>query len=165
MIEVLRDLYVGDERDYECCVRGQSGWRIVHACKEPYHRQALSYSGRAAPSTHPEYLLVYRDDRRRLILNLVDAPDPRFFSPVIFDAALEFIREGLDAGDRVLVHCNEGESRGPSIGLLYLAAVAKAIPCDSLEAAEEAFRALYPAYLPGKGVRGFLAQNWRKYCG
>jgi predicted protein tyrosine phosphatase len=36
-------------------------------------------------------------------------------------AALAFIDAGVQSRDSVLVHCNLGESRSPSIGLLYLA--------------------------------------------
>ena len=53
------------------------------------HRDALGYSGKAAPKGHPEYLLARRENR--LILNLVDANDPRLFAKEIIDA-----RERLD---------------------------------------------------------------------
>ncbi len=119
MIEVYPNLFVGDQADYDDRVQQQEGWRIVHACKEPYHRQALGYTGRAAPQTHPEYLIARRG--HRLILNMVDANDPAYIPKEIMDAALAFIYEGLTSGDRVLVHCNQGESRSPSIVLLYLA--------------------------------------------
>jgi hypothetical protein len=76
MKEIHPHLFVGSEQDYESVVSKQAGWRVVHACKEPYHRRALGYSGRAAPKTHPEYLIARRGDR--LILNLVDAPDPAY---------------------------------------------------------------------------------------
>jgi hypothetical protein len=51
MIEIHPNLYIGNEHDYEFNVRRESGWCIVHACKEPYHRQALGYTGRAAPKS------------------------------------------------------------------------------------------------------------------
>lgn len=75
MIEVYPNLFVGDEADYRI-VLNMSGWFIVHACKEPFHRQALGYAGRGAPKDHPEYLVAERDGR--LILNLVDAPNPAY---------------------------------------------------------------------------------------
>jgi hypothetical protein len=58
MIEVYSKLFVGDELDYERKVSHQTGWATVHACKEPYHREALGYSSRGAPKDHPEYLVV-----------------------------------------------------------------------------------------------------------
>jgi len=85
MIEVMPNLFVGDQSD-EAQIRGQAGWFVIHACKEPYHRQALGYSGQGAPKTHPEYLIAQREGR--LILNLVDVPNVAFISPLIMDAAI-----------------------------------------------------------------------------
>src|ERR1035437_3624457 len=116
MIEVLSNLFVGSQDD-EVSIHGQSGWFVVHACKEPYHRQALGYSGRAAPKNHPEYLIARRDNR--LVLNLVDADDPAYIPAEIMDVAVTFIHEHLSAGRRVLVHCNQGLSRSPAIAMLY----------------------------------------------
>lgn len=161
MIEVHPNLYVGGERDYEGSVRHQEGWYVVHACKEPYHRQALGYTGRAAPKNHPEYLIARRGER--LILNLIDAPNPAYIPAEIVDAALEFIDSGLRAGHRVLVHCNLGESRAPSIALLYLRAYTDCLPDSSVAEAEAVFRQIYPLYSPGLGMRGFVAANWDTY--
>ncbi len=161
MIEILPNLFIGNEQDYETVVRWQTGWVIVHACKEPYHRQALGYQTRGAPKEHPEYLIARRDNR--LILNLVDAPDPAYIPKVIIDAALECIGQSLQQGMKVLVHCNLGESRAPGIGLLYLAVYTKQIPSESLEEAEIAFRKLYPFYKPSTGMRGFLKNYWSIY--
>ncbi len=57
-----------------------------------------------------------------LILNMVDAKDPELFSKEMIDAALDFMDETLSRGLKVLVHCDRGESRSPSIALLYVAA-------------------------------------------
>lgn len=81
----------------------------------------------------------------------------------IIDAALRFIDKALKLGGRVLVHCNLGESRSPSLGLLYLAIHTDALPRVSLVEAEVAFRRLYPAYSPKGGMRCFLANHWNHY--
>ena len=162
MIEIYPNLFIGNEYDYESRVRNEPGWCVVHACKEPYHRLALGYSGKAAPKTHPEYLIARRGNR--LILNLVDAPDPAYIPKEIIDAALEFISASLHSGNRVLVHCNEGCSRSAGIGLLYLAKNTDKVPKDNFLAAEAAFRSIYPPYNPKSGMRGFMMSNWRNYC-
>ena len=115
MIEVYTKLFVGSELDYEGIVSRQSGWAVVQACKDPYHRQALGYSERAAPKNHPEYLVALRG--MRLILNIVDANDPAFFDKGMITQALDFIDQQHSDKLNVLVHCNQGESRGPSIAL------------------------------------------------
>lgn len=161
MIEIYPNLFIGNEHDYETKVRHEHGWYIVHACKEPYHRQALGYSGRAAPKDHPEYLIARRGNR--LILNLVDAPDPAYIPKEIIDASLEFIGTSLTSGNRVLVHCNEGCSRSASIGLLYLAKFTDRVPKGNFIEAEAAYRAVYPPYNPKSGMRGFMIGNWNGY--
>ncbi len=162
MIEVHPLLHVGSELDYETVVRHRQDWRVVHACKEPYHRQALGYSGRAAPKGHPEYLIARRGSR--LVLNLVDAPDPAYIPKEIIDAALEFIHQSLGDGANVLVHCNEGCSRAPSIALLYLLLHTDRLPHDDVDATLRAFRAIYPPFMPAGGVAGFIRSQFAQYC-
>lgn len=161
MIEISSNLFVGDQDDYEYNVKGDEGWFIAHACKEPYHRKELGYKERGAPKGHPEYFIARR--KERIILNLIDTEDPEYIPKEIIDAALDFIQEGLKLGKKVLVHCNRGESRSPSIGLLYMA-MNGLIPNKTLNEAEEAFYRIYPKYQPSAGMRGFLIKNWSLYC-
>jgi len=163
LIEVFENLFVGDQNDYELTVGNQDGWAVVQACKEPYHRQALGYKGKAAAKDHPEYLIARRGNR--LILNLVDVDNPRFFSKEIILEALDFVDDKLGSGAKVLVHCNQGESRGPAIAMLYMAVRKGLLPRESLEAAEESFRLLYPGYSPSPGIHGHLREYWQEYCG
>lgn len=162
MREVYPNLFVGNQLDYENLVAGQSGWMILHACKEPYHRQALGYSGRAAPRNHPEYLVARRGNR--LILNMVDVDNPDFFDKGMIETGLNFIDEALKAKKRILVHCNLGESRSPSIVLLYMASRIKILSCETLQIAELEFVKKYPEYNPKPGIRGFLSKNWNYFC-
>lgn len=159
MIEVAPRLWVGSQADYETIVRPESGWCVVHACKEPYHREALGYTGRAAPKDHPEYLVARRDNR--LILNLVDVDDPKYVHTELIAAALGFIGESLAAGKRCVIHCNQGRSRAPSIAMMYLAPDLSPVFDD----AEEKFRVRYPEYLPANGMRGFARANWARLLG
>lgn len=163
MIEIHPNLYIGNESDYERHVRSEPGWCVVHACKEPYHRLALGYTGRAAPKDHPEYLIAQRGDR--LILNLVDAPDLAYIPQEIIDTALEYIDTSLRNSNRVLVHCNEGCSRSAGIGLLYLAAYTDQFKGLDFYQAEAMFRSIYPPYNPKAGMRGYMIKNWDIYAG
>jgi len=159
MIEVAKNLFIGNQDEYEYKVKGNEGWTIVHACKEPYHRDLLGYTSRGAPKTHPEYLLAKRGDC--LFLNIVDVESPDYIAKDIIDAALMFIREALKNNCKCLVHCNQGESRSPSIGLLYLA-INGSLSKDFVEAENE-FRKLYPSYNPKNGIRGFIINHWNEY--
>jgi hypothetical protein len=97
MIEVTPNLFVGEQNDYDHDVAHRDGWAVVHACKEPHHRNALGYTGRGAPQDHPEYLVARRGNR--LMLNIVDADIPAFFDKTMIDAALDFIDEALESGE------------------------------------------------------------------
>lgn len=159
MIEVHTNLYVGSEID-EHRARAQPGWFIVHACKEPYHRQALGYSGRAASKDHPEYLIARRPGR--LILNLVDVDDVRYIGAEIVDAALAAIGENIQSS-KVLVHCNQGASRSPTIAFLYLAKYTDTFRGLGYDEALAAFRAIYPPYNPARGMSDYARLNWTRY--
>jgi hypothetical protein len=178
--EVMPGLFVGDDWGYKTLFmskRGRAenvemfnykidldkiqvpGYAIVHAAKEPWHRAFVSYSGRGCPKGNPEYLFAERGCR--LALNLVDAPDPKFFSREIFVIALNFIEKQLNSGKKVLVHCNEGKSRSPSIALLYMAN--KSLIKLSFPDAGQSFKRIYPLYDPGDGITKHLIYNWDFY--
>ena len=175
MIEVHESLYCGSEYDlYDsilcnyrpvasemelfCCM--PEGWAVVHAAKEPFHRMALGYVGRGAPKDHPEYLWAERGNR--LALNMVDAPKVEFFDKRMIDKAIEFIGRKLGVGHRVLVHCNKGESRSPSLCLLYLIS-AGVLKGSSLQEYMTEFCRIYPNYNPFDGILGFIQEHWLEY--
>lgn len=161
MTPIYHNLFIGNGSDYENEIKFQQDWYIVHACKEPYHRNLLGYSGKGAPKDHPEYLVATRG--KRLFLNLVDAADPNYIPKTIIDTALLFIDQALSTQQKCLVHCNQVESRSPSIGLLYLASK-QLILNQSLEIAEFEFRKVYPTYNPKSGIKGYLLGHWGDYC-
>ena len=147
MIEVYPNLHVGSQMD-EAALRAQDGWFVIHACKEPYHRQALGYSGRGAPRGHHEYLVAQRPGR--LILNLIDADNASSVPREIIDTALLAIHENIGTR-RVLVHFNQGASRS------------KFTPTFSGQGLGDAlagFQKLYPPYAPARGMAEFVQQNW-----
>src|SRR5574344_103384 len=106
MKEIIHNLYIGSQEDYEQVVKYEVGWRIIHACKEPYHRNALGYKGQGAPKESPEYFFAYRDSN--LMLKLVDVPNPHYIPKQIIDDALEFIDKHI-CESKILVHCNQGQ--------------------------------------------------------
>jgi hypothetical protein len=159
MIEVYQNLFVGSQND-EVAIRGLSGWFVVHACKEPYHRQALGYTTAGAPKNHPEYLLAVRPGR--LILNLVDVDKVSFIAPDIVNAALNAIRDNIGSS-KVLIHCNQGMSRSPAIAFLYLLKYTDVLGVTDHTQAVLAFQTLYPCYVPAKGMADYVMLNWDKY--
>jgi hypothetical protein len=159
MIEVKSNLFVGSQDD-EAAIRGQGGWFVVHACKEPYHRQALGYSGRGAPKDHPEYLIARREGR--LILNLVGVDNVSYIPPEIIDAALIDIHQNITSS-KILVHCNQGMSRSPTIAFLYLLKHSDDFSGRDHPTSVQRFQNIYPPYNPAPGMAEYVRVNWNKY--
>lgn len=146
-------LYFGDGS--VCKPENHRKYAIIHACKEPCHRHAVGYSGNLR-STHPNYLAFETDNQ--LYLNLIDPPTP-LFMPESFRIFLEFCDRFRESDWPLLIHCNQGASRAPSLALLYMAKRLELIPNQSFSAARKAFSEQFP-YNPGAGIVTFLKKNW-----
>lgn len=165
MIEIFPSLYVGDQTDaahlMDRADQPYDGWFIIHAAKEPWHRRALGYSTPGAPKTHFEYLIARRPNR--LILNIVDVADPTYIRDEIIEAALEAIDQAINVyGKKVLIHCNQGQSRAPTIAMLWLKHHTDFEGRSHAEAVEF-FKALYPPYAPAKGMAEWARQHWNDH--
>lgn len=171
MIEVSPNLWVGNGDD-EASVRGKDGWTVVSAARDPWHRRALGYTGRGAPKDHPEYLIASRPGH--LILNLVDAADVAYIPQSLVEQALRLIHEMIDGrqfdrdgrlqdfiGNKVLIHCNQGQSRSPTIALLYLARHDPRFAGLGYDDAIAKFKTIYPPYEPSKGMADYARLHWK----
>lgn len=153
MYQISDRLFVGNDSD---CLDHGPDWVIVHACKHRCHQNAVGYSG-SLPSNHPHYLAL--GEESDLYLNMIDPPQP-LFPDELFTRAMDFMARHYNDGKNVLVHCNQGRSRAPSLVLLFLAGVTEQLPLSSYTEARTAFEKLYPAYDPGKGIQIKLKRNW-----
>lgn len=182
LTEVIDGLWIGDEST--CILPGQTGaslaaaavgerWAgVIHACKYPCHAAVLGYDfrGGKVDREHPEYLVARRPvagvGLAHLVLNLVDAPDPKFFRVEMFQEALDFLVVYSQRGP-VLVHCNQGLSRAPALVLAYMGRRLKRfdedlgrVPVGYDSAKRQFTRDFYPPFLPGPGIDDFLRANW-----
>lgn len=153
MVSIHNRLFIGAVDD---CRAGTEQLAVIHACKSPCHQQAVGYRGSLAAS-HPNYLVLQRE--YDLYLNIIDPPVP-LFKAETFERFLAFSRSKYDAGASLLIHCNQGESRAPSLALLFLAKHTGVLPRSSYADARQEFERLFPAYQPGSGIQQFLARNW-----
>ena len=129
---------------------------MIDACKNRCHCTAVGYRG-SLDKAHPEYLVARRGPH--LALNIVDAPEAKWFRLEPFTAALDFLDFVVPQG-AVVIHCNSGLSRAPSIAMLWLAKRAKAFLGTSYPEAKAAFTRIMRGYMPGKGIEAFLEERW-----
>ena len=152
---IIGNLYVGDDDAYEQ-VKDLDNWGILRCCKfgPGGHKDTLDYKTNSAPKG-ANYLSV--DQHNRRALNFIDPQDPNFIPLEMIKKGLSFVDERLQAGDKVLVACNSGHSRGPTTAMLYLRAIGEL--AGNFHFSENIFRTLYPNYSPGIGMRAFASQN------
>lgn len=153
MIEIQDGLFVGTELD---CRRGDLALAVVHACKHPCHVNFVGYRG-SLPSNHPDYL--YLESGNDLVLNMIDPPVP-LFKPEMFEAYLTFVRRQLAESRPVLIHCNQGESRAPSLALVFMAKVDRTINDSSYDSARADFERHFVGYRPASGIQTYLREHW-----
>jgi cellobiose-specific phosphotransferase system component IIA len=155
MIQIHDKIYIGTERD--CTLKTLDEWAIIHACKNPCHVNAVGYKG-SLPKSHPYYLILEKG--KHLVLNMVDMEQelhPAFTNPIM-KAAMNFIENHIE-NNKILIHCNQGQSRSPSIALIYLAKKGVINSVTFTIAAKE-FIQLYQNYQPGRGIALYMNRNW-----
>jgi predicted protein tyrosine phosphatase len=96
-----------------------------------------------------------------LYVNIIDPPVP-LFMPALFSSFLDFAMKHWDDGKKLVIHCNQGQSRAPSLALLFLARALSVIDDSSYSSARDEFQKLYPRYQPGTGIQAYFTQNWAK---
>ena len=159
MDNVYTRLWVGDDADY-LRIAHKEDWSVLRCCKygPGGHQQILGYHTPAAPKG-PNYLIARpRGNTRHLALNMLDLDDPHFFDPKMIKTGLDFIQEQLDKGQKVLVACNKGHSRGPTMAFMFLRMIGDL--WAGFIQSENVFKTLYPAYSPGIGMRQFARSHW-----
>ncbi len=115
------------------------GWDLMIA-----HPPCTYMSNAGARWLYPKGIL--NQDRLKLPL----------FMPETFKRAVSFIDRHPGA---VLIHCNEGFSRAPSLALVYLA-FWNELPAESYNAARKAYLAKDPLYAPKEGIVKYLIEHW-----
>ena len=160
MIKLLKtNLFIGTL--YDLSQTNNQEWAIVHAT-QTIHYQIFGWNRTTNKpgKNHPNY--IYYEEDNRISLNWVDGAAHLYnWSGVeTFIKILNFIDKWIPKKN-VLVHCDQGQSRSPTLGLLYLAKRAKIISNDSFLAAKKEFIQYYFLYLPG-GIGEYVEENWNE---
>jgi len=160
-MEVYKNLFIGDDTAYER-LKARENWFFIRCCKfgPGGHKDTLGYTTQGAPKDK-NYYFVYKDNR--LALNLLDSDDPNFIPDVIIDEAMKCIGKQLESGKKVLVACNQGRSRGPTVAMLFLRSI-KDLPARYHEAFR-IFKGIYDKYDPGQGMEQKAKEFFAKMKG
>lgn len=151
-------LFVGTKEEYQTAKN--KGMKIVCALNRANgfvtHQSAIGWQGRGCDKNHPHYL--FRRDSDAIYLNMIDGDDPKYVSDNMINPALYFVREHLSNGDSVFIYCSLGESRSPSIALMYL------LENNMIEKSSNTFQIFrtqyYPAYKPKNGNLFYIKRRW-----
>ena len=144
MVEIAPGLYIGSLDDCPAKIP------TIHALKDPCYLDKSGTWRRGSPRG------LFFESGDNLYLNMVDARSSKYFSAELFTESLKFI----DRFDEVLIHCNAGQSRAPSIGLLWMAK--RVWGSASFTDACIPFLEIYPDFDPGPGIRRFLSDHWKE---
>lgn len=147
IIKVADRLYFGDE---SLCSNSNE-ISIVHACKNPCFAKVVL-------SERCNSNLIYNRGHH-LFLNMID-PDRPLFILRSFESFLQFVDIEIINMD-VVIHCNKGESRSPSLALLYMAKRLNLLPTASYDSAATLFSNKFP-YNPSRGIKIWMRNNWDK---
>lgn len=153
------NLFIGSMHDLS--QTNEKEWAFVHATQTIHYRLfGWNRTTNKADKSHQNYICY--ENNNRLSLNWVDGASYLYdWSGVeTFIKILDFIDKWISKKN-ILVHCDQGQSRSPTLGLLYLAKRAKIISNDSFQAAKIEFMQYCPYYLPG-GIGEYVQKNWNE---
>jgi len=152
-------IWVGSKEEYTQAI--DKGMQIVCALnKAPNqfmsHKKALGYQTQNCPKDHPNYLYLKTDEA--IYLNLIDGDSPSFIHHEMINKTLTFIKQSLAANKEVFIFCSLGESRSPSIALMYM------LENGLIERSKRTFtifrNTFYPWYNPRAGVYHYIRRRW-----
>lgn len=168
MIEITDNIYVGNDQDYNQIINNHfifntNEWAFLHCAKIPFHQKMARYN-RDLPRNHPDY--KYKIIGNRMALNLIDFPEYdsiwKEHYKVMFHSAVEFLNEQYyEEGKKILIHCNQGISRGPSLAMLFLANIGF-YNYKNFEETEKLFKNDYIKYNPKECIKNNIKNVWQE---
>ena len=151
------NLFVGDINDASNLADDE--WAIVHATQTVHYRIfGWNRTSNKPNKNHLNYIYYEKDNH--LSLNWVDGASYLYnlSGNKTFINVLDFIEKWI-LERKVLVHCDQGFSRSPSLCLLFLSKRMGKISDSSYDEARKEFVSFFPRYNPG-GIGEYIKANW-----
>jgi len=159
MKEITNSLYIGRLLDLQNFSLEDDA--IVHATQTTHYQiMGWNRTTNKPDKNHPNYIIW--ENNNRLSLNWVDGPAHlyKWSGPGTFIRILDFIESWIE-NRKVFIHCDQGFSRSPTLGLLYLSKRLKIIPDETFLSAKKEFLNIYPIYNPS-GIANYVNQYWNE---
>jgi predicted protein tyrosine phosphatase len=151
------DLYVGTKEEYDTAI--EKNMKIVCALNRANgyvtHQSIVGWSGKGCNKDSPYYLFKETDDA--IYLNMIDGAKPEYVNDHMINAALKFIKSSLKNGSTVFIYCSLGESRSPSLALMYLLENQLIDKENAIKVFRDDF---YSKYSPNLGNLGYIEKRW-----
>ena len=151
-------LFVGTKEEYSFAK--QKDMKIVCALNRANgfvtHQSVVGWQGRGCNPDSPYYL--FKRDSDAIYLNMIDNEDPKYVNDEMINPALDFIQQHLNSGSEIFIYCSLGESRSPSIALMYL------LENNLIEKSADTINVFrnnyYPNYQPKTGNLLYIKKRW-----
>lgn len=187
MIKIAPQLYIGTTGEIDVAKQDKD-FKIV-SLAHTYHYLLHEWDRRGKDYSQDKCYVVH-EDPLLLSVNWVDAAEARYFDynsggVRVFQKIFNFI-DKFRGPFKILIVCNKGESRAPSVAMAYLAkrtdimsepnvnytdikegqsvndalVRAKLFDKPPYGLAREKFLRMYPNYFPGQGITEFLIDHW-----
>ena len=152
------NIFVGTKEEYQRAV--SQGMKIVCVLNRANgfvtHQSQVGWSGRGCNKDNPYYL--FKEESDAIYLNMIDGDDPKYVIDEMINAALNFMKKHLDNNETIFIYCSLGESRSPSIALMYM------LEHGLIESTNEVFRDFrekyYANYQPKRGNAEYISKRW-----
>lgn len=151
-------IYIGVKEEYGLAIN--RSMKIICALNRSKgfvtHQSVVGWEGRGCNPLSPYYL--YMRDYDAIYLNMIDGDKPEYVSDIMVNAALNFIDHWIGGGSEVFIYCSLGESRAPSIALMYL------LENNLIERSENTFKIFKEKYCrsynPRCGNLLYIKKRW-----
>ncbi|MBN2435097.1 MAG: dual specificity protein phosphatase family protein [Spirochaetes bacterium] len=118
------------------------------------HQSVVGWCGRGCNKDNPYYL--YKETENAIFLNMIDGDNPDYVNDEMINASLNFINRHIESSS-IFIYCSLGESRSPSIALMYMLEYG----LISKENAIKNFRSnFYSQYAPKRGNLEYIKRRW-----
>lgn len=152
------NIYVGTKEEYR--EAKEKGMKIVCALNRASgyitHQSVVGWNGRGCNPDNPHYL--FKEDESEIYLNMIDGDDPKYVNDKMINPTLNFIDKHIKNNEEIFIYCSLGESRSPSIALMYL------LENDLIEKSDNTIKIFkeefYPYYNPKDGNLLYIKNRW-----